>query len=137
MSVPEAGSMTNDSRRMKSVMDEFRRESPALDRRLRDSEPRRDLALALVGLRRNAGLTQSELAAAMGRDQAFVSRMESALGAFQSAASIESYAQACNAAVAYVFASECEHAPRLVTVPLGQASEAELIRSAILHASDA
>ncbi|WP_068809500.1 helix-turn-helix domain-containing protein [Thauera phenolivorans] len=114
-------------------MDELRRESPELDRRLRDSEPRRDLALALVGLRRNAGLTQTELAGAMGKDQAFVSRMESASGAFPSAASIEAYAQACNAAVAYVFASDGE----LVTVPLGRESEAALIHSAIQHAGDA
>lgn len=125
--------MTSDSRTMKSMMDELRRESPELDRRLRDSEPRRDLALALVGLRRNAGLTQTELAAAMGKDQAFVSRMESAAGAFPSATSIEAYAQACNAAVAYVFASDGE----LVTVPLGRESEAALIHSAIQHASDA
>lgn len=125
--------MTSDSRTMKSVMDELRRESPELDRRLRDSGPRRDLALALVGLRRNAGLTQTELAAAMGKDQAFVSRMESATGAFPSAASIEAYAQACNAAVAYVFASDGE----LVTVPLGRESEAALIHSAIQQASDA
>ena len=131
--------MTTGSRTMKSVMEDLRRDSPALDRRLRESEPRRALALALVGLRRNAGLTQSELAAAMGRDQAFVSRMESPVGAVPSASSIEAYAQACRAAVAYVFATEGENAPTLVTVPLGRESEAEaeLIRSAILHAGDA
>ena len=111
---------------MKSVLKEMRRHSNELDNALEASSQRRELALALYGLRRRAGLSQSEVAHRMGKTQPHVSRMESATGPFPDSASIEAYAQACNSAAGIVFVS----GNSVVTVPLGEKAEGDsLVRA--------
>lgn len=123
--------MTNEQRTMGSVAEQLRRESPKLERRLRENLPRHRLALALVAMRRLAGLTQKQVAAAMGRDQAYVSRMESSRGPMPRATSIEAYATACHANAGYIFVSDEPIRPEIVTVPLGGAAEGGAIDNAI------
>lgn len=125
---------TNAKRDMKSLMNDLRDRSPELDQRVRESEVRRKLALLLVEIRRGAGLTQKEVAAAMGRDQAFISRMESTVGPFPNPKSIEGYAHACNAAAGYVFAFMGHK--RIMTVSFGDQDEAEALQSAVGYSTD-
>lgn len=121
-------------RPMAEVMEGLREKSPELDRRIRESGPRRELAMALVAIRRQAGRTQKEVAAAMGRDQAYVSRMESTLGPSPGQAAIDAYAHACNATAGYVFALGAGTADeQLMTVPLGNPAEAAALKKAIKH----
>jgi len=60
----------------------------------------RRLAASLVNMREEAGLSQKELAKTMGKDQAFVSRMESATQ-HPKGANIDLYARACGWRMAY------------------------------------
>lgn len=106
---------------MKSALKEMRRRSGKLDKALEASAQRRELALALYGLRRRAGLSQAEVAHRMGKTQPHVSRMESATGPFPDGASIEAYAQACDSAAGIVFVS----GNSVVTVPLGEKAEGD------------
>ena len=115
-------------------MNGLRDRSPEHDQRVRESEVRRKLALSLVEIRRGAGLTQKEVAATMGRDQAFISRMESTVGPFPNPKSIEGYAHACNAAAGYVFAF-MDH-KRIMTVSFGDQDEAEALQSAVGYSTD-
>ena len=129
-----SGSAKQSPRDLEGVFDNLRLESPGLDRRIRESGGRRDLALTLARIRGEAGLTQRELADAMGRDQAFVSRMESTAGPFPSSASINAYVHACGAMAGYVFVMPGDGLPHVVTVSLGEAGEAEAIEQAV-HSS--
>jgi transcriptional regulator with XRE-family HTH domain len=67
------------------------------------SEARRHLGRKLERMRRNAGLTQAELARRMGKNQAFVARMESGRGDMPKAESIALFATQCGYATAYAF----------------------------------
>jgi transcriptional regulator with XRE-family HTH domain len=69
------------------------------------SAPKRALAIALVRMRKQAGLTQAALAQKAKWDKAFVSRLEGALGPIPETATLTRYAAACNRAVGIVFAS--------------------------------
>jgi transcriptional regulator with XRE-family HTH domain len=120
-----------NAKSMKSVMEEIRRKSPTLDQSIAQSRQRRDLALTLFGLRRRAGLTQVEVAARMGKDQAHVSRMESTRGPFPDSASIEAYAHACNSAASLVFVTGGEGPATVLTVALGEESEGDKLIEAI------
>lgn len=120
---------------MQSVMEEIRRKSPQLDQSIAQSRQRRHLALTLFGLRRRAGLTQTEVATRMGRDQAHVSRMESTGGPFPDSASIEAYAQACNSAASLVFLTAGEGPATVLTVALGEESEGDRLIEAIQSGS--
>ena len=77
--------------------------SPEFEKRWRETKERRDLAWSLVKMRRAVGLTQNELAKRMGKDQAFVSRMESATGSMPKAQHIALYAKHCGYMTAYAF----------------------------------
>lgn len=121
-------------RTMKSAMDELRERSPELDRRIAETEARRKLALSLVAMRRRAGLTQKEVAAAMDCDQAFVSRMESSTGPTPMPQSVQAYAHACHAAAGYVFAMEGD-GDQVMVVPLGTPDEAEALENAVQGAA--
>lgn len=128
--------MQVEPRPMSSVMQELREKSPELDRAIRAAAPRQQLALALVGLRKGAGLTQKKLSAAMGRDQAHISRMESPAGPWPERESIEAYAHACRAAAGYVFVTGSGAAASVVTVPLGEPAEGVAIAAALGLAED-
>ncbi len=119
------------TRNMKGVMEELRQRSPKLDQRLRESESRRVLAMSLIQMRRKAGLTQKEVAAAMECDQAFISRLESSTGAFPSPKTIASYARACHATAGYIFATIDDGADQIFTVPFGNQDEAEELLHAV------
>lgn len=93
---------------------------------------RRDLAMALVDLRKRAGLTQKQVAAALRWDQAQVSRMESATGPFPDARNVERYAQACGAEAGYVFADlSSGRRAVLSTVGFGDTDAAEAIANLV------
>lgn len=123
--------MQVEPRSMSSVMQELREKSPELDRAIQAAAPRQQLALALVGLRRSAGLNQKQLAAAMERDQAHISRMESPAGPWPERDSIEAYAHACKAAAGYVFVVGAGSEASVVTVPLGEPAEGAAIAAAL------
>lgn len=59
---------------------DLRNKNPALDDEIQHTASRRELAAALVGLRRAAGLTQDEIAEAVGKGNADISRIESTAG---------------------------------------------------------
>jgi len=59
---------------------DLRNKNPALDDEIQHTAARRELAAALVGLRRAAGLTQDEIAEAVGKGNADISRIESTAG---------------------------------------------------------
>jgi hypothetical protein len=67
------------------------------------SAAKRSVALALVGLRQAAGLSQADLAARTGWNRGFVSRLEGALGGVPSTATIARYAEACGAVANVAF----------------------------------
>lgn len=77
---------------------------PELKREWEASLPKRKMALALVRLRKHAGLTQAELAAKAGWDKGYVSRVESASGGVPDSATIMRYADACGGHAGVVFA---------------------------------
>jgi transcriptional regulator with XRE-family HTH domain len=61
------------------------------------SRAKRAIAMALVGIRKIAGLTQTELAARAGWDKAFVSRLEGASGGLPQLETLVRYAGICGA----------------------------------------
>ncbi len=79
--------------------------TPELEARWRECRERRQLAGALIGMRRAAGLSQKELAGLMEKDQAFVSRMESITTPPPKAQHIALYARHCGYMTAYAFFS--------------------------------
>lgn len=78
-------------------------ETPEFAKRWAETANRRALSRALILLRRHAEKTQKELADAMGKDQAFVSRMESATAPWPKAEYIALYAQHCGYLTGYAF----------------------------------
>lgn len=94
---------TDDTNDLATLLDRQREASPELDAELTRSEPRRHLAMGLVGLRRHARLTQKELAVEMDCEQAFISRLESTAGPMPKQETIARYASACGFASSYVF----------------------------------
>jgi transcriptional regulator with XRE-family HTH domain len=69
----------------------------------RKSLARREVGRRLERMRRAAGLTQSQLAERMGKDQAYVARMESGRGDMPKAENIALFASRCGFATAYAF----------------------------------
>lgn len=124
--------MTPKQRSMKGIMQDLRRESPELDLLLRARWPRHQLALALVALRRHAGLSQQQVAESMGRSQRYVARMEYAGSRYPSAESIRRYARACRGTVGYILVTPAGDEPaQVLMAPLGAPEDAEIIRAAI------
>lgn len=93
---------------VKELISDILEARPDVARKWDDSRLRRDLGEALVRLRKRAGLTQKQLAQALGMDQAQVSRMESATGSWPSPRSMQRYAAACSVDFGFVFADH-EH----------------------------
>ncbi|MBI3676890.1 MAG: helix-turn-helix domain-containing protein [Proteobacteria bacterium] len=58
---------------------------------------KRAIAMALVGIRKGAGLTQTELANRAGWDKAYVSRLEGASGGLPELETLMHYANVCRA----------------------------------------
>lgn len=84
----------------------FSRGLPVTDEFLevwRKNAARREIGRKLERMRRDANLTQAELAARMGKDQAFVARMESGRGDMPKAENIALFADRCGFATAYAF----------------------------------
>lgn len=79
------------------------RDDPEFRQLWEASASKRALAIALVRTRKQAGLTQSDLASKAGWDKAFVSRLEGALGAVPDTRTLMRYATACDRAVGLVF----------------------------------
>lgn len=73
------------------------------ERAWRKSLARREVGRRLERMRRAANLTQSELAERMGKNQAFVARMESGRGDMPKAENIALFAAHCGFATAYAF----------------------------------
>ena len=99
----------NDDQSVSAYMEQLVASKPELKERLELAEPCINLAIALTILRRNAGLTQKQLAAKMGRDQSFVSKMESGSGPEPDRKSIADFAQACNAGIGYIFTQHVQN----------------------------
>jgi transcriptional regulator with XRE-family HTH domain len=66
-----------------------------LQREWERTAPERAVAAVLVGVRRDRGLSQGELARAAGWDQAFVSRLESGRAGMPTLETIARYARVC------------------------------------------
>jgi len=69
------------------------------------SAAKRAIAIALVRMRKQARMTQSDVAESAKWDKAFVSRLEGATGPIPDTATLARYAKACKHAVGVVFAS--------------------------------
>jgi transcriptional regulator with XRE-family HTH domain len=72
---------------------------------------RREIGRKLEQMRRNANLTQAELASRMGKNQAFVARMESGRGDMPKAENVALFAHHCGFATAYAFIDVSEGEP--------------------------
>ncbi|TQE99085.1 MAG: helix-turn-helix transcriptional regulator [Spiribacter salinus] len=125
------GENHDSGRDLMAAFGRLRRRNPELDRQIRETERRRALATALVGIRRRAGKTRREVAEAVGRDQAFISRLESTAGTFPSAKSIDDYARACGAMAGYVFAMPQGNQHIVFTAALGSTEEAAIIEQVV------
>jgi transcriptional regulator with XRE-family HTH domain len=103
----QTGRTTRD--RLPQTVDELRREILAeredVRLALERSRMKRSIAMTLVGLRKRVGLTQSELAAKVGWDKGYVSRLEGASGGLPDLETIRSYAAACQTSVRLEFGS--------------------------------
>jgi len=92
--------------RVHELMQKQLAERPALAKAWDESKSRRDLSAALGRLRRQAKLTQEEVARAAGWDQSFVSKLESATGPWPTQATLQKFAEACQGGVGLVFYRE-------------------------------
>lgn len=88
---------------LKSMLDEIVGDDLQFAEEIKQRQSRIDLAMALVELRRGAEMTQKQVATIMGKDQSFISKMESASGPIPDAKSIAAFAHACNAGFGYIF----------------------------------
>jgi transcriptional regulator with XRE-family HTH domain len=93
--------------RVVETLDEVRRQAfearPSLRRLWDANHSRRSIVLALVRLRKQANLTQKELAEKAGWDTGYVSRLESASGGIPDLGTITRYATACDRSVGLMF----------------------------------
>jgi len=90
----------------KATEEEFSRGLPVTNEFLKEwrrTAERREIGRKLEEMRRNADLTQHRLAELMGKDQAFVARMESGRGNMPKSENIALFADACGFATAYAF----------------------------------
>jgi len=109
-----------ESGSLDDLRDELLQADPEFRRLWDESAPKRAIAIALVRMRKQAGFTQSELAARAGWDKAFVSRLEGAGGPVPDTSTLVRYAAACERAVGLVFASvEEDRAHVIDAVTLG------------------
>jgi transcriptional regulator with XRE-family HTH domain len=78
-----------------SLREELIKRRPGLKQHLEENEARKNVALALLTLRKEAGLTQTELARKTGMTQARISIIESPTGPMPGTDTIRRYAEAC------------------------------------------
>jgi transcriptional regulator with XRE-family HTH domain len=86
----------------RNVQQRILRDSPAIRGLWARSAPKRAVAMALARVRKQAGKSQRDIADITGWDKAFVSRLESALGAQPTTQTITRFVEACNAKVGLV-----------------------------------
>lgn len=82
--------------------------TPEFDQAWAESQERRRVGRLLERMRRDADETQASLAAKMGKDQAFISRMESGRGPMPKAQHIALWADHCGYMTAYAFVAKDE-----------------------------
>jgi transcriptional regulator with XRE-family HTH domain len=82
--------------------------TPEFDQAWVESQERRMVGRLLERMRRDANETQASLAAKMGKDQAFISRMESGRGPMPKAQHIALWARHCGYMTAYAFVAKDE-----------------------------
>lgn len=82
--------------------------TPEFDAVWQRQAARRSLGRRLEQIRRAAGLNQTELAERMGKDQAFVARMESGRGDMPKAENVALFAKHCGYVTAYAFVERGE-----------------------------
>lgn len=85
--------------------------TPEFEEAWQRSAARREIGRKLEQMRRDANLTQTKLAALMGKDQAFVARMESGRGDMPKAENVALFAHHCGFATAYAFIHVAEGEP--------------------------
>jgi transcriptional regulator with XRE-family HTH domain len=95
---PKSGSLDD-------LREELLQRDPEFRKLWEASAPKRAIAIALVRMRKQAKMTQSELAERANWDKGFVSRLEGANGPMPDTATLARYAKACQHAVGVVFAS--------------------------------
>jgi transcriptional regulator with XRE-family HTH domain len=113
--------------------------TPEFDQAWTESRERREVGRALDRMRRDAEHTQAELAQLMGKDQAFISRMESGRGPMPKAQHIALWARHCGFMTAYAFVAKEGNDDGLLLhelMPIAQeedeAAELESVRDVVL-----
>lgn len=81
---------------------------PKVKQVLNETEPKRKISMMLIGLRRSAGLSQSDIAARTGWDKGFVSRLESARGGIPDFGTVNRYAEVCGTTVGFVVGAQSD-----------------------------
>lgn len=84
------------------IRTEVVRNVPAIAALLVETEPKRQIALMLIRLRKTAKLSQKDVSERAGWNKGFVSRLEGAQGGIPDSQTLARYAQACGAAIALV-----------------------------------
>jgi transcriptional regulator with XRE-family HTH domain len=121
--------MNNNS--VEFLLEEIAASDPEFQKTLTGDSPRMNLSHALYKMRRNTGLTQSEVAQSMGKDQGFVSRMESATGPFPDSASLVAFASACHYVTGNIFIAEDPDQDDVLAVALGDSKLGDLFNKAM------
>jgi transcriptional regulator with XRE-family HTH domain len=103
MAERESASLQSGS--LDDLRDELLQSDPEFRKLWDASAAKRAIAIALVRMRKHAGIKQSELAVRATWDKAFVSRLEGGMGPVPDTATLARYAAACEHAVGLVFAS--------------------------------
>ena len=103
MTEKPSASLQSDS--LDDLREELLESDPEFRKLWDASAAKRAIAIALVRMRKEAKLTQSELAESANWDKAFVSRLERATGPTPDTTTLARYAKACKHAVGVVFAS--------------------------------
>src|SRR3546814_2727420 len=95
------------------------RDVPDVRARWRTTDAKREIALMLSGVRKQAGLSQKQVAERTGWDKSFVSRLEGASGGVPDTETIARYVAACGATVGMVIGRQADdhlHVIRAVTL---------------------
>lgn len=113
--------------------------TPEFDRAWAATKERREIGRTLECMRRESDHTQAELAAKMGKDQAFISRMESGRGPMPKANHIALWARHCGFMTAYAFVAKegggdglLLHELRPIAQDEDEAAELETVRDVVL-----
>lgn len=88
---------------MTSLRSKLLAEDPALLSSYEENTPKRELAMALRALRKNAKLTQVQVAARSKLRQSQISKMEAPTGPMPTTDSLNRYASACGADLCVAF----------------------------------